>query len=696
MAATDVELAREASIAPAAPEPRRSSEEPRGAGPAERDGAAACHAGPRGRPASASALRVVLVGSPNVGKSALFNRLTSSYATVSNFPGTSVEVARAAAMLHGREAEIIDTPGLYSLLPSTEEEKVAQRVVVAGAADVLVHVADAKNLERLLPLTLQLAELGRPLVLALNMMDEADRAGVRVDAPVLARRLGIPVVRVAAVTGRGVPELVDAILAAASGTTVPVRPVYANGLGEALAGLAERLPGEYGSDAMALLTLALQGDEVARSALHAGASVGPEAVDGALEEARGSLGGPAVYRIAFERRQTAAALLRDAYGDGRQAAPLRDALGRLLARPLTGFPVLFLVLYLGLYKFVGQFGAGTLVDWIETSLFERHINPVLNGVFAHVPWQAVRLLFVGDYGILTLGLRYAVAIILPVVGTFFLFFSVLEDSGYFPRLALLVDRGFKRIGLSGRAVIPMVLGFACDTMATMVTRTLETKRERVLATLLLALAVPCSAQLGVILAILSGQPAALAVWSVALLGTFLLVGVLTAKVMPGEPASFHMELPPLRVPRPGNVLLKTYTRMHWYFVEVLPLFLFASVLLWAGDMTGLLQAAIRGLSPVVGLLGLPPDTASVFLFGFFRRDYGAAGLFELQRHGLLTIGQLTVAAVTLTLFVPCVAQFLMMIRERGWKTAAGMVLFITPFAFGTGWALHLVLGRLGW
>lgn len=375
---------------------------------------------------------------------------------------------------------------------------------------------------------------------------------------------------------------------------------------------------------------------------------------------------------------------------------MRDALGRLLARPLTGVPVLALVLYFGLYKFVGGFGAGTLVDLIETGLFEAHINPFLERTVGSVPWPWLAALLVGDYGVLTLGLSYAVAIILPIVGVFFLFFSVLEDSGYFPRLALLVDRGFKRIGLSGRAVIPMVLGFACDTMATMVTRTLETKRERVLATLLLALAIPCSAQLGVILAILAGAPAALAVWSIALFGIFLLVGVLAAKVIPGEAASFHMELPPLRWPRPGNVAMKTLTRMHWYFREVLPLFLLASVLLWAGDMTGVFPVVTGALTPLVHALGLPDDAASVFLFGFFRRDYGAAGLFDLSGQGVLNVRQLTVAAVTLTLFIPCVAQFLMMLRERGARTAIGMVAFVTPFAFGVGFLLNLLLRGIGW
>jgi ferrous iron transport protein B len=306
-------------------------------------------------------------------------------------------------------------------------------------------------------------------------------------------------------------------------------------------------------------------------------------------------------------------------------------------------------------------------------------------------WPVIQELFVGEYGIITLGLRYAVGIILPIVATFFLFFSILEDSGYFPRLALLVDRVFKTIGLTGRAVIPMVLGFGCDTMATMVTRTLETVRERVIATLLLALAIPCSAQLGVILALLSKAPGALLVWGVCLILIFLLVGLLSAKILPGETPMFYMEIPPMRAPQLSNVFTKTYTRMQWYFMEILPLFILASVLLWLGKITNFFETMVNGMSPVMAALGLPKEVAVAFIFGFFRRDYGAAGLYDLQTKGLLDARQLTVAAVTLTLFIPCVAQFLIMKKERGWKVACSIGVFVSAFAFGSGWLLNRIL-----
>lgn len=328
--------------------------------------------------------------------------------------------------------------------------------------------------------------------------------------------------------------------------------------------------------------------------------------------------------LSMERKGIVKGLLAGVFNlPDKRVVTFNERLSRWAVRPLTGIPLLLIVLYYGLYQFVGVFGAGTLVDFLEGTLFEGYFNPwiteLIKGV---VPWEVIQELFVGEYGVLTLGLRYAVGIILPIVATFFLFFSILEDSGYFPRLALLVDRVFKKIGLTGRAVIPIVLGFGCDTMATMVTRTLETVRERILATLLLALAIPCSAQLGVILALLSKAPGALLVWSISLLLIFLLIGFLAARLVPGETPMFYMELPPMRLPQLSNVLTKTYTRMQWYFLEILPLFILASVLLWIGKLTHFFEKSVEVMSPVMSMMGLPKDVAVAFIFGFFRRIMG--------------------------------------------------------------------------
>jgi ferrous iron transport protein B len=399
-------------------------------------------------------------------------------------------------------------------------------------------------------------------------------------------------------------------------------------------------------------------------------------------------------RLAETRHAAAGRLLEGVVRQEESARRrLAERLSEAMIRPATGVPILVLALA-GLYGMVGVLGAQVFVGWLEQGLFERWVSPAIIGaVEAIVPWEAGRDLLAGPYGVLTLGLRYSIALILPIVGTFFLAFSLIEDCGYLPRLAMLIDRLFKRIGLNGRAVIPMVLGFGCDTMATLVTRTLETRRERAIATLLLALAIPCSAQLGVILAMLSIHPGGLLIWAGVVAFVFLLVGFLAARLMPGEQPAFSMELPPLRAPRLGNVAVKTLTRMEWYLREIIPIFLLASVLIWLGRVTGVFPWLIDVLSGPTAALGLPRETAVAFLFGFFRRDYGAAGLYDLRAQ--MTGAQITVAAVTLTLFLPCVAQFSVMLKERGWKTALAVAGFIFPVAFLVGWLLSKAIAALG-
>ncbi|MEW6170882.1 MAG: ferrous iron transporter B [Candidatus Omnitrophota bacterium] len=371
---------------------------------------------------------------------------------------------------------------------------------------------------------------------------------------------------------------------------------------------------------------------------------------------------------------------------------LRERVSKIMMSPLTGGPILLVVLYYGLYKFVGSFGAGVLVDFLEDKVFGNYVNPfMINLVNNTIHFRPLQDLLVGEYGVITLGIRYAFAIILPIVATFFFAFAIVEDTGYLPRLAMLVDQLFKKIGLSGRAVIPLVLGFGCDTMATMVTRTLPTKRERIIATLLLALAIPCSAQMGVILALLEGRPLGLLVWLGVIIFIFLLVGFLASKIMPGELPSFYMEIPPLRLPQLSNILRKTASRLTWYFKEIFPLFIFASVLIWIGQVTGVFNILVNTLTYPIRWIGLPQEASVSFLFGFFRRDYGAAGLYDLKKVGFLSGNQIVIACVTLTLFLPCIAQLLMNIKERGIKMGIAMSVFILFFSFSVGYLVNQIL-----
>jgi ferrous iron transport protein B len=297
-----------------------------------------------------------------------------------------------------------------------------------------------------------------------------------------------------------------------------------------------------------------------------------------------------------------------------------------------------------------------------------------------------------------MGMTYALALILPIVSTFFLAFGVLEDSGYLPRLAALSNSLFQRMGLNGKAVLPMVLGLGCVTMATLTTRVLETKRERLLVILLLALAVPCSAQMGVVMGILAGVSfGAMLIWSGVVALVLLAVGWLAARLMPGERTKLLVELPPMRRPVFSNVVLKTLARIEWYIKEVIPLFLLGTALLFILDRTGILNQIIDLGEPLVaGWLGLPAEASAAFLVGFLRRDFGATGLLVMQSEGLLTPIQIVVAMVTITLFVPCLASVLMIAKERNWRTAAAMVVLIMPLAFIIGGLLYRLLFTIGW
>ncbi len=618
---------------------------------------------------------IVLVGSPNVGKSVLFGRLTGSYAVVSNYPGTTVEVSQ------GRfdRFQVVDTPGMYSLSPLTEEEAVTQRILLETRPSLVIYVATPRNLRRSLSSLFQLLEAGLPVILAINMMDEAEELGISIDTERLSQELGIPVVPVVSTTGEGIDNLKKAILNY-NWKPAEFRLNYPEKIEKSIKKVESLLNGDYTVSKRSIALLVLQGDKntLAREDIANCASY--------------------AYEIALVRNRKANEIV--ARTTSHSPTPKTRRLGArledLTLNPKTGIPILILILYFGLYRFVGVFGAGTLVDFLENQVFGAHLNPWLTQVFqSTVPWPVVQDLFVGEYGIFTQALTYAVALILPIVGTFFVFFSILEDTGYLPRLAMLLDSVLKKVGLSGRATIPLVLGFGCGTMAALVTRTLETKRERVISNLLISLSIPCSAQLGVIMALLSPNPRAMLVWAGVILTAFLLVGSITSRLLPGSKASFFMELPPLRLPRLDNIAAKTLARMKWYFLEVLPLFVLASILIWIGRLTGLFQLLIRIFEYPVTWIGLGRETAIVFLFGFFRRDYGAAGLYQLQQEGVLTGVQLVIAAVTLTLFIPCIAQFMVTVKERGTKTALAFLFFIIPMAFTTGFLLNKALTSLG-
>ena len=668
--------------------------------------------------------RLVLLGNPNVGKSVLFGLLTRRYVTVSNYPGTTVTLSKGKAKLGEETVEVVDTPGINSLIPMSEDEEVSRDILLHTPVEAILQVADAKNLRRSLIITTQLAEMGLPFSLNLNMNDEARSLGLQIDETSLAARLGVDVTRTVAVRRQGIGSLKQSLRNQRRST---FRVAYPEVVERAVAALTPHLP-ETRISGRSLALMLLSGDETLHPWLEE--QLGPEGlrtVEAIVRDASGPMAAPMNSIINTARIRAVDALLREVERrPSRGGGGWLQRAGAWSMHPIWGIPVLLAVLWV-MYQFVGVFGAGISVDFLESTVFGKFIGP---GSIHGVDWifrfphqhlvqggvitgayttsladptlgQQVVMFFhdflVGPYGQITMALSYSVAIILPIVATFFIAFGLLEDSGYLPRLAVMLNRIFKTLGLNGKAVLPMVLGLGCDTMATLTTRILETKKERLLVTLLLALGVPCSAQLGVILGMIQSlSPAATLVWGGTVLMTLFAVGWIAARVLPGRASDFILELPPIRRPQLSNILVKTLARIEWYLREAVPLFLLGTLLLFLADRFHLLTVIERAGSPVVqGILGLPGQATDAFLIGFLRRDYGAAGLYDLSRQGLLDPVQLIVSMVVITLFVPCIANFFIMIKERGMKTALAMVAVIVPLAFLVGGVLNFGLHALG-
>jgi ferrous iron transport protein B len=660
-------------------------------------------------------VQTLLVGNPNVGKSVLFGLLTGSYANVSNYPGTTVEITRGQD--RRGPGYVVDTPGTNSLLPGSEDERVTRDLLLEGLQSVgtrVIQVADAKNLRRGVMLAMQLSELELPSLFVANMMDESRSRGFSLDIQRLEKELGQSVIGTVATRREGTGPLLSEELEYRSGSSeVRYDPLIEEAIEKVRRRLPESLRGRRG---IALMLIA--GDRTllpwARDLLGDELEAIQELQDGLSRR----LGDPIRFsinrsRLAAADRIVARCLVRESQAkDG-----FLSTFGDMAFHPLWGVPVAACILYV-LYLFVGVLGAGYAVDFLENGIFAEYITPWSDKIFRVLLPSGLEAfmvgppgteigtgpgLMVGEYGLVSMALSYSVAIVLPIVGFFFIAFSVMEDSGYLPRLAVVLNRVFKLIGLNGKAVLPMVLGLGCDTMATMTTRILATRKERVLTTLLLALGVPCSAQLGVILGMLAALSAwGTMIWLGAVAGVLFVVGYLADKVMPGQSSDFVLEIPPMRRPSLLNITIKTVARVEWYLKEAVPLFLLGTFVLWLLDRLQILGTLQTLASPiVVSFLGLPAKATDAFLIGFLRRDYGAAGLYSMFQDELAagnlaveTEIQVVVAMVTITLFVPCIANIFMIVKEHGMKTAVWMSLFIFPFAVVVGGALNHTLRAL--
>lgn len=629
---------------------------------------------------------VALAGCPNVGKSLLFNRLTDAYVDVSNYPGTTVETPE------GRLDDdlLVDTPGVYGISSFNEEERVAREMLLE--AEVVINVVDATHLDRDLFLTLQLLDMGKPTVVALNMMDEARRDGIEIDLDELSERLGVPVVPTVALTGDGTDDLVEAIDDATAPDETAIDRWF------------EDLPDDVDDATRAEKTLLVEGDEpmierFTETGVAADGGVTRSPSAGGLAQSSSDNGlaqstSDAVREDVYGHRRTRVREIVDAVvTEPGEPSVLADRLGDLLLAPKTGTPIVLGLLGL-IYFVIGDLVAQRLVDFLEVEVFGAYYVPVVEGaVTSTLPadgWLGVlRFLLVNDnLGLLTVTVQYILGVLLPLVVAFYLALGALEDSGVLPRIAVLTDRGLSRVGLNGRAIIPMIVGVGCVTMAIISTRMLGSRRERLIATALLGLAVPCSAQLGVIMGLLAGLGL---VWWFGYVAVLLLVlgiaGVVLDQVMPGDGKGLVTELPRLRLPRPRNVIRKTANRARMFLREAVPLFGVTAIGVSALDYAGGLGAIERGLSPLASFAGLPDSFGTVLVLGLVRRDFAAAGMTDMA----LSTAQTFVGLVIITLFVPCILSMVMIVKEHDVETGVLMWVGSWIVAFTVGGALAVVL-----
>jgi ferrous iron transport protein B len=639
--------------------------------------------------------KIILIGNPNVGKSVIFNYLTGKYVTVSNYPGTTVEVAMGMTVAKGKRFQVVDTPGINSLIPMSEDERVTRDILLNEPQRHLLQVIDAKNLRRGLLISLQLSEMGLPFVLILNMWDEAKSRGIEIQTENLSKILGAPVFKTVATRRKGVEKIKENLHVRPSSS---ISMVYPEAIENGVSRITALLP-EAPISKRSLALMLLSGDESLVEWLHKNLSEEDILqIEKIHQETQARFADPIGYLINQSRLRKVDELLSEVMKMEKEAPKtLSTFLGRLSIHPFWGVPIILLVLW-GTYQFVGVFGAQTSVKFLEETVFGKWLLPPITQVtqrFLPVPF--LQELLIGPYGVITMALTYAIAIILPIVGCFFLIFGLMEDSGYLPRLAVMTNKIFKKMGLNGKAVLPMVLGLGCDTMATMTTRILDTEKDRTIVTLLLALGVPCSAQLGVILGMFAGLPGHyLLIWISLIAAILVVVGYLAARVIPGESSDFILEIPPLRIPQISNIVVKTLARIEWYLKEAVPLFILGTLVLFLLHKTKLLSLLEWLARPlIVHFLGLPAKVTEAFIIGFLRRDYGAAGLFMLAKDGQLDPRQVLVSLVTITLFIPCIAQFFMMIKERGMKKTLWMSAVIFPIAFGVGGMLNFLLNWIG-
>lgn len=625
---------------------------------------------------------VALAGNANVGKSAIFNQLTGVEQDIGNWPGKTVERAEGLLLHRGQRIQVIDLPGIYSISALSTEEQISREFIAHDHPDVVVNVVDASALERNLFFTLQLAELESPIILAVNQMDLAAQKGISIDLRKLSNLLGVPVVATTAIQGKGISELTDAIVSAVSTRPRPHTISYGKEVEDRIREIMHLLPsGAGGYPPRWTAIKLLEGDS---DALWEARGQVPDVVAAAraaaakLEKIHGE---PARAILSAERYHAAERMVAEFVTirvPGEQGITLTERIDRLALHPFLGYVLLILTI-------------GGLLVW--TFIIGAWISEILLGYLSMI--APVEPLMTGSISAIIFngawtGLVAALTLIIPYVIPFYLFLTLIEDSGFLTRFSLMLDRGMHKMGLHGKAIIPLVLGFGCTVPACLSCRIIESPKQKFLAAFLVTL-VPCSARTIVILGVVAAFVNIW--WALALYALdFILIvilGRIAYRVLPGESVGMIMEMPDYHVPHVPTVVTQTWQRTKSLLWIVLPSYIIGSIVITAMYAAGLLAPVNAALAPVtVLLLGLPLMTGVVFIFGIIRKEMtllALAAIFGTTVFStIMTPVQLIVFAIVTMLYVPCISTIFALAQEFGWRRALAITLLETVLAIFCG------------
>ncbi len=636
-------------------------------------------------------MRFALIGQPNCGKSTLFNQVAGYKALTANFPGTSVTYTLSRVSVARRIIELVDLPGTYSLAGANPAEAVTQDFLSKQTVDVIINVVDAALLARSLDLTLELLELGKPMVLALNMMDEAQRKGITIDRAKLSATLGMPVIALIARKGIGIRELFATALSAAQAPAPSNQVTYSHDVEDALVQIAAPLDHLLALPPRLAAIKLLEGDETVTAHTRAHTPSALERTAHFQRALSASRGRPAEVIVASERH-IAALNLFEAHTTVTRAGALdwRDRIDDVLLHPIWGYVALVAILA-GFFEFV--YGIGTLIEQPTLAFFDgalaqigSHLNsaPLVNELVS---------------GIIE-GISGGLAIVLPYLIPFLFGLGILEDVGYLPRVAFLVDGLMHRLGLHGKAVIPFILGYGCNVPAVMATRILEEPRDRIIAATL-ATMVPCAARLTVVFGLAAfylGPGYALGIYA---LNLFVVAGtgaVLT-RLMPEVTPGLILEIPVYRVPTLRAVIAKGYYRVREFVTVAWPVLIAGSVALSLLEFFKLETWINTVFTPLTWALGLPASVGTTLIFGVLRKELALVMLRQALNTtnvaSVLTATQILTFTVFVVFYIPCLATLAALNRELGRRNTIGVAALTTVIALGLALATRALLFFIG-